>query len=90
MKCELKKSGVLVLALALSVVTTAAGAQTDEARRVLDRFRELRPTDDELAMYRVDWVDSLDAAKRRAAEEDRPIVVVAIHARYGDLFTGHC
>ena len=78
------------IALALAAVTTATRAQTDEARQVLDRYRELKPTDDELAMYRLDWVNSLEAAKRRAAEEDRPILVVAIHARYGDLFTGHC
>ena len=78
------------LALALAAVTTAARAQNDEARQVLDRYRELKPTDDELAMYRLDWTNSLEAAKRRAAEENRPILVVAIHARYGDLFTGHC
>lgn len=78
------------LAMALAVATTTAGAQTEDARRVIDRYRELKPTDDELAMYRLDWVGSLEAAKRRAAEENRPILVVAIHARYGDLFTGHC
>ena len=78
------------IALALAAVTTATRAQTDEARQVLDRYRELKPTDDELAMYRLDWVTSLEAAKRRAAEESRPILVVAIQARYGDLFTGHC
>ena len=78
------------IALALAALTTATRAQTDEARQVLDRYRELKPTDDELAMYRLDWVNSLEAAKRRAAEESRPILVVAIHARYGDLFTGHC
>ena len=77
-------------AMALAVATAAAGAQTEDARQVLDRFRELKPTDDELAMYRLDWVDSLEVANRRAADENRPILVVAIHARYGDLFTGHC
>ena len=88
MKCRWTKAAVF--ALALAAVTAAAGAQTDEARQTLDRYRELKPTDDELAMYRLDWVNSLEAAKRRAAEESRPILVVAIHARYGDLFTGHC
>ena len=78
------------LAMALAVATTAAGAQTEDARQVLDRYRKLKPTDDELAMYRLDWVGSLEAAKRRAVEENRPILVFAIHARYGDLFTGHC
>ena len=78
------------LAIAFAVATTVAGAQTEDARLVLDRYRELKPTDDELAMYRLEWVNSLAAAKRRAAEENRPILVVAIHARYGDLFTGHC
>ena len=82
------KTGALALALALAA--TPAGAQTTEARQALDRYRALKPADDELAMYRLDWVDSLDAAKRRAAEENRPILVIAIHARYGDMFTGHC
>ena len=78
------------LAMALAVATTAAGAQSEDARQVLDRYSELKPTDDELGMYRLDWVDSLEAAKRRTADENRPILVFAIHARYGDLFTGHC
>ena len=78
------------LALTLAVATTVAGAQTEDARLVLDRYRELKPTDDELAMYRLDWVNSLEAAKRLAAKENRPILVFAIHARYGNLFTGHC
>ena len=78
------------LALALALAAAPAGAQTDEARQALDRYHALKPTDADLAMYRLDWVDSLDAAKRRAAEEHRPILVIAIHARYGDMFTGHC
>lgn len=78
------------LVLAVALAATPAGAQTDAARQALDRYRALRPTDDELAMYRLDWVSSLEAAKRHAAEENRPILVIAVHARYGDLFTGHC
>ena len=82
------KTAALIIALALAA--TPAGAQTDEARRALDHYRTLKPADDELAMYRLDWVSSLEAAKRRAAEENRPILVIAVHARYGDLFSGHC
>ncbi len=86
----MKWTKAAAFAMALAVATTAAGDQTEDARQMLDRYRELKPTDDELAMYRLDWVDSLEVAKRRAADENRPILVVAIHARYGDLFTGHC
>ena len=88
MTLKWKKTAALALALALAAAP--AGAQTDEAGQALDRYRALKPADDELAMYRLDWVGSLDAAKRRAAEENRPILVIAIHARYGDMFTGHC
>lgn len=80
-------SATLLLA---ALAAPLAQAQSDAAQEVLDRFHHLRPSATDLAMYRLDWVPSLEQAKQRARNEDRPIVVVAIHARYGDLFSGHC
>ncbi len=77
-------------ALALALAAAPARAQNEDAKKALERYRTLRPTADDLAMYRLDWAASLDEAKERAAREHRPIAVVAISARYGDLFTGHC
>ena len=67
-----------------------ATAQTDDAQLVLDRYQLIRPSDDELAMYRLDWAPSLEAAIKRSAIENRPVALVVIHARYGDLSSGHC
>ena len=77
-----------VLFSALTAVPAAA--QDPAAAEVLNRYRALRPTGDDLAMYRLDWAASVDEAKERAAREDRPVLVLAIHARYGDFYTGHC
>jgi len=65
-------------------------AQDIDARRILKRYESARPTDRELAMYRLDWSSSLDQALERAARESRPIFLVIIHARYGDISSGHC
>lgn len=58
--------------------------------RVLERYRELRPTDAELGMYRLDWAPSLEKALERAQQESRPVLLVVIHAKYGDITGGHC
>ena len=41
-------------------------------------------------MYRLDWAASLEDARRRATRERRPVLLVIIHAQYGDLASGHC
>ena len=65
-------------------------AQNADVKRILARYDELRPTKSDLAMYQLDWAESLEVALERAAKEDRPIVLVIIHAQYGDIFSGHC
>lgn len=77
----------LMLALILSA---PAVAQNAEAKKALDRFTELRPGDDDLAMYRLDWAAELGEAQKRAAKEKRPVLLIVIHAKYGDMITGHC
>jgi hypothetical protein len=41
-------------------------------------------------MYRLDWAASLDVALKRAARENRPVCLVIIFAKYGDMASGHC
>lgn len=80
--------------LALLIVSTTmpvvATAQDETARSVLEQYEEFRPSDAELAMYELDWAPSLSFAKTRAAREKRPILLVVIHAQYGNIHSGHC
>ncbi|MBI3268238.1 MAG: hypothetical protein HYZ53_04395 [Planctomycetes bacterium] len=76
-----------MLALGMSA---PALAQSEDAQTALSHFREARPLDEDLVMYRLDWARTFEEAKSRAAKENRPLCVIAVHARYGDLFTGHC
>jgi len=81
---------LLLLMSVLWVATDAASAQSPEARAILERYHALRPTAQDLAMYRLDWAASLKQALERGNKEKRPILLVIIHAQYGDLTSGHC
>ena len=76
--------------LLLWVVGGGAWGQSPEVGEVLARYGELRPTAEEQAMYRLDWAGSLGEALERGKKEERPVLLVIIHARYGDLESGHC
>ncbi len=80
---------VLFLAVLLAAGVTF-GQQLQQVDRVLEKFDRFRPGERELAMYRLDWADSLDDALQRAKRETRPIVLIVIHAQYGDILSGHC
>jgi hypothetical protein len=72
------------------IAASLASAQGEHADSVLAKYNGLRPTERQLAMYRLDWVDSLNDAQQKAAREGRPIVLIIIHAKYGDIRSGHC
>ncbi len=78
------------LLAALFLLSTLAPAQVADVKRILERYDELRPETSELGIYQLDWAESLEVALKRAAKEDRPILLVIIHAQYGDIFSGHC
>ena len=59
-------------------------------KRILARYQAIRPAAKDLGMYRLDWADSLDVALKRAAKEKRPVCLIIIHAKYGDIASGHC
>ena len=70
--------------------TSMFAAEKGNAKQILDRYQALRPLAKDLAMYRLDWADSLDVALKRAVKEKRPICLIIIHAKYGDIASGHC
>jgi len=75
----------------LTTLTATAGlASEPSVRRLLARYNTIRPDDDQLAMYRLDWVASLAEAQDLALLENRPVCLVVIHARYGNITSGHC
>jgi len=73
-----------------SMLPGLALAQTGAAKAIIERYEDYRPTAKQLAMYRLDWASSLAEALVRAKQEQRPILLVVIHAQYGDIHSGHC
>jgi hypothetical protein len=61
-----------------------------DVQKVLDKFQAARPTASDLAVYQLDWLPTLKAAKEKAAKEDRPIFLIVVTNSYGNLKTGHC
>ena len=65
-------------------------AEDAGVKRILARYQAIRPAAKDLGMYRLDWANSLDEALTRAAKENRPVCLIIIHAKYGDIASGHC
>ncbi|MBB6049243.1 hypothetical protein [Armatimonas rosea] len=53
-------------------------------------FAAARPQETDLEIYRLDWTVPLATAQKRALQERRPLLVVAVRNAHGDTFTGHC
>jgi len=85
-KARMKGITFILLSLWLAMVVSAA----DSSQRILARYQALRPAEKDLGMYRLDWAGSLDVALKRAAKEKRPVCLIIIHAKYGDIASGHC
>jgi hypothetical protein len=85
------KTKILIAAiLALAHVVAARGAEPSDVKSVLDKFQSIRPQAADLALYQLDWMPTLKAAKERAAREQRPIFLVVVTNSFGDLYSGHC
>jgi hypothetical protein len=82
----MKRITIFLLSLWLANVASAVAS----SQRILARYQSLRPAAKNLGMYRLDWADSLDVALKRAAKEKRPVCLIIIHAKYGDIASGHC
>ena len=66
--------------------------QDGESARILEKFKALRPSDELLRIYRLNWAADFASAKVRAAKEKRPIFFIAVTNITGPdtFFTGHC
>ena len=86
----MRTNKLLVAVLGMACAAGARGADQRDAQWVLDKFRSVRPQAADLAIYQLDWVPTLKAAKERAARENRPIFLVVVTNSFGDLCSGHC
>ena len=80
---------VFIVCFSFGIASIVTATDMD-AKRILDRYQALRPQEKKLAMYRLDWAESLDVALKRTAKEKKPICLIIIHAKYGDIASGHC
>jgi len=71
-------------------VTSMLLAQNKDVDRIITRYKAIRPRAKDLTIYQLDWADSLEEALQRAASESRPIFLIIIQAKYGDISSGHC
>jgi hypothetical protein len=62
----------------------------DSVRAVIEKFQAIRPDENDLAVYGLDWAPTLNEAKARAAKEHRPIFLVVVTNSFGNIYTGHC
>ena len=82
---------LLILAvLAIAVVAPTRGAEQSDVKSILDKFQSIRPREADLALYQLDWMPTLKAARERAARQERPIFLVVVTNSFGDLYSGHC
>ena len=81
---------LMVVSILLLALTPVARPQSDEVKRALEQYARWRPSDEKLIAYRLDWEPSVETALKRAAHENRPVFIIAIHARYGEMLSGHC
>ena len=87
---SLRTTLVFVIAALWTTSLLHAQAPDGDVRTILDKYRLTRPTDEDLAIFQLDWVPTLKGATERAARERRPILLLVVTNSYGDLFTGHC
>jgi hypothetical protein len=85
------KTKVLIAAiLAMAWVAGSHAAEQSDVQSVLDKFQAVRPQAENLALYQLDWMPTLKAAREKAAREKRPIFLVVVTNSFGDLHSGHC
>ena len=81
---------LVAVILAIAFIAGVRGADQSDVKSVLDKFASIRPQAADLALYQLDWMPTLQAAKDRAAKEDRPIFLAVVTNSFGDLCSGHC
>ena len=81
-------------ATAIMLLTfSAVGAELPgpaEVQLVLKKYDSVRPRQRDLRIFQLDWTESLAEAKRQAAGDGRPVLLIVVRNSYGDIFAGHC
>ena len=69
-----------------------AALQDPDVERIQKKFESTRPSDKELAIFRLDWDPDFAKAKERALKEGRPFIFIWNSNITGpdSLYTGHC
>jgi hypothetical protein len=80
----------LLAFLAACWAVGALGADRNDAEAVLKKYQSIRPTSTDLAIYSLDWAPTLNAALKKAAREERPILLVVVTNSFGNITSGHC
>ena len=83
----------LFAALLLSPLGSMIAAESTSAprvKKVLEKFRAVRPGARELRLFELDWAPTLAAAQKRAAREGRPVLLLVVRNSEGNLRSGHC
>jgi hypothetical protein len=86
---HLLSKSILLLSL-FAAASTVAETPGADVQAVIDRYRAAVPAEEDLAVYRLDWAPSLDAAVEKAGREQRPILLIVVTNSYGNLYSGHC
>ena len=84
------KTKMLIAAILITHGAGVRGGDQSDLKSVLDKFQSARPQEADLALYQLDWMPTLKAAKERAAKEQRPIFLVVVTNSFGDMYSGHC
>ena len=80
-------TSLLVLGLVLNVVGREPSGDVQD---LLERYRSLRPRESDLTLFQLNWVPTLQEAKKKASKEKRPILLILVRNSNGDIFRGHC
>ena len=80
----------ILLLSVLAAAPTLADPPNADVTPVLGKYHAALPAERDLSVYRLDWVETLDEAKRKAAREQRPILLIVVTNSCGNLYTGHC
>src|SRR5262245_43297054 len=62
------------------------GEPTGDVKKVVDRYRSIRPDDRDLTTFQLDWAPTLKEAKEKAAKEGRPIFLIVVTNSYGNMY----
>ena len=81
---------IVVLGVFAAMSASAESPKSASEHKVLEKYHAALPAPEDLTVYCLDWTPTLDAAKKKAASGQRPILLIVVTNSYGNLYTGHC